>query len=195
MPKVSIEHKQRRREEILEGAQRAFAQHGYEGATVTRLEEATGLSRGAIFSYFENKEALFIGVVGRSSERLVEIWLERGFRALLEAIVHEDPEWLSVQVEAARRVRTDARFREQVTKLLAETESRRESRLDKEAKKKRPSRFERLHPVVREDIPIEVTLQFLSFVANGLAIARTTGDELPDLDLLNELVESGVGRR
>ena len=29
-----------------------------------------------------------------------------------------------------------------------------------------------------------MTVQFLSFVANGLAIARTTGDELPDLDLL-----------
>jgi TetR/AcrR family transcriptional regulator, transcriptional repressor of aconitase len=183
MPKVSLEHKQRRREEILEGAQRAFAQQGYEGATVARLEEETGLSRGAIFSYFENKEALFINVVGRSSARLVEIWLERGFRALLEAIVHEDPEWLSVQIEATRRVRTEQRFREQI------------ARLDKEAKKKRPSRFERLQPSVREDIPIEVTLQFLSFVANGLAIARTTGDELPDLDLLNELVESGVGRR
>ncbi len=183
MPKVSVEHKLRRREEILEGAQRAFARHGYEGATVARLEEETGLSRGAIFSYFQNKEALFISVVGRSSERLVEIWLERGFRALLEAIAHEDPEWLSVQIEATRRVRTEERFREQI------------ERLDAEAKSKRPSRFERLHPSVREDIPIDVTLQFLSFVANGLAIARTTGDDLPDLDLLNDLVESGVGRR
>ena len=183
MPKVSAEHKQRRREEILEGAQRAFARYGYEGATVARLEQEIGLSRGAIFSYFANKEALFISVAGRSSERLVEIWLERGFRALLEAILHEDPEWLSVQIEATRRVRTEERFREQLT------------RFDDETKKQRQSRFDRLQPSVRDDIPIEVTLQFLSFVANGLAIARTTGDELPDLDLLNTLVESGVGRR
>ena len=183
MPKVSSEHKRRRREEILEGAQRAFARHGYEGATVTRLEEETGLSRGAIFSYFENKAALFAGVFDRSSERLVEIWLERGFRALLEAIAHEDPEWLSVQLEATRRVRTDEHFREQVARLEEETKKRRQSRLD------------RLQGSVRDDLPIEVTLQFLSFVANGLAIARTTGDELPDLDLLNELVESGVGSR
>ena len=42
MPKVSAEHKQRRREEILEGAQRAFARHGYEGATVARLEVEWG---------------------------------------------------------------------------------------------------------------------------------------------------------
>ena len=183
MPKVSAEHKQRRREEILEGAQRAFARHGYEGATVARLEQETGLSRGAIFSYYENKAALFAGVFARSSERLVEIWLDRGFRALLEAIAHEDPEWLSVQLEATRRVRTDEQFRRQV------------DRLEEETKERRPARVARLQGSVREDLPIEVTLQFLSFVANGLAIARTTGDELPDLDLLNELVESGVGRR
>src|SRR3990170_8952193 len=94
MPKVSTEHKQRRREEILEGAQRVFARHGYEGATVARLEEEIGLSRGAIFNYFAGKEALFVAVFGESSSRLVEIWLERGFRALLDALVPEDPDWL-----------------------------------------------------------------------------------------------------
>ena len=107
MPKVSEEHKEARREQILAGAQRAFARHGYEGATVNRLEEETGLSRGAIFNYFENKQALFVALVRRSSDRFVEIWLEQGYRALLEAITHEDPAWLSVQFEAARRVRTD----------------------------------------------------------------------------------------
>ena len=110
MPKVTEEHKEARREQILVGAQRAFAQHGYEGATVARLEEETGLSRGAIFNYYENKEALFVALVRRSSDRFVEIWLEQGFRALLEAITNEDPDWLSVQVEAARRVRTDEQF-------------------------------------------------------------------------------------
>src|SRR5919106_6108900 len=141
MPKVSEEHKERRREEILAAAQRCFARYGYEGATVARLEEETGLSRGAIFNYFENKEALFVALVRRSSDRFVEIWLEQGYRALLEAVGHEDPEWLSVQVEAARRVRTDERFREQITRLLAETESTRESR------------YERLRGVTRGDVP------------------------------------------
>ena len=48
MPKVTQEHLDARRAEILDGARRAFAEHGYEGATVARLEEATGLSRGAL---------------------------------------------------------------------------------------------------------------------------------------------------
>jgi AcrR family transcriptional regulator len=183
VPKVSTEHKQRRREAILEGAQRAFARHGYEGATVARLEEETGLSRGAIFSYFENKDALFVAVVAESSDRLVEIWLERGFRALLDAIALEDPDWLSVQIEAARRIRTDTRFRSRVEQLERDVESL------------RADRYARLAGTVRDDLPLPAIAQFLSLLANGLAFARVTGDPLPDLDLLNQLVETGVGRR
>jgi AcrR family transcriptional regulator len=183
MPKVSNEHKQRRREEILAAAQRVFARQGYEGATVRRLEEETGLSRGAIFSYFENKDALFVAVVLESSDRLVGIWLDRGFRALLDAIANEDPDWLSVQFEAARRIRTDARFGELVAKLERDVTAQREDR------------FARLRPTVRDDIPIEAIAQFLSLLANGLAFARVTGDELPDLDALNRLVETGTAPR
>jgi AcrR family transcriptional regulator len=183
VPKVSEEHKQRRREEILEGAQRAFARHGYEGATVARLEEETGLSRGAIFNYFENKEALFVALVKRSSDRFVEVWLTQGFRALLDAIAHADTDWLSVLVEAIGRVRTDAGFREQVEKL------------DAEARAQRPDREERLRATVRDDVPVHVTAQYLSLVANGLAFARATEEPMPDLDLLVTLVETGVAPR
>jgi TetR/AcrR family transcriptional regulator, transcriptional repressor of aconitase len=183
MPKVSEEHKTRRREEILEAAQRVFARHGFEGATVARLEQETGLSRGAIFSYFENKDDLFIAVVARSSGRLTELWLDQGFRALLEEIAHEDPDWLAVQLEAARRVRTDPRVREMV------------ARLEERAAETRPERLERLRPSVRGDLPIFDVALFLSLVANGLAFLRVSGDPLPDLDVVAQLVESGVAPR
>ena len=180
---MTEEHKKARRDQILAGAQRAFARHGYEGATVARLEQETGLSRGAIFNYFASKDALFVGVVAQSSDRLVEIWLARGFRALIEAIATEDPDWLSVQLEAARRIRTDERFREQV------------ARLDRDVSAQREERYARLRETVRDDAPIEAVAQFLSLLANGLAFARVTGDELPDLDVLNQLVETGVAPR
>lgn len=183
MPKVSQEHKERRREQILAGAQRVFARHGFEGATVARLERETGLSRGAIFSYFDNKDALFVAVVAQSSDRLVEIWLERGFRALLEAILHEDVDWLSVQIEATRRIRTDEGFRKQVSELERDVAARRDER------------HERLREWVRTDVPVEGIAQFLSLIANGLAFLRVAGDPLPDLDALDELVQSGVAPR
>jgi TetR/AcrR family transcriptional regulator, transcriptional repressor of aconitase len=183
MPKVSEEHKERRREEILEAAQRVFARHGYEGATVARLEAETGLSRGAIFSYFPSKDALFVAVIGRSSGRLVELWLERGFRALLDEIANEDPAWLAVQFTAMQRSRTDERFRKGLTEL------------EREAASRRRERYERLRGTVRTDLPIEAITRFLSALANGLALARVSGDELGDLDTLFELAATGVAPR
>jgi len=183
MPKVTEEHKEARREQILAGAQRAFAQHGYEGATVARLEEETGLSRGAIFNYFESKEALFIALARRSSDRFVEIWLEHGYRALLDAIGHEDPAWLSVQAEATRRVRTDEKFREQL------------ARVEEDMQPEREARYARLRELARDDVPIEVIASFLGMLANGVAFARVTEDALPDLDQLMTLIETGVAPR
>ena len=184
MPKVSEEHKQRRHEQILEAAQRCFARYGYEGATVARLEEATGLSRGAIFNYFPDKESLFLAVAIRTSERMTSIWLEQGFRALLEAIVHVDADWLAVQLEATRRIRTEERFQ----RLVAEHEERFEAT--------RTDRLERLRAQgYRDDVPLDAIGVFLGLVANGLALRHTSGDPLPDLDAIAELVERGVGPR
>lgn len=184
MPKVSDAHKERRRAQILEGAQRAFARHGYEGTTVAILEEVTGLSRGAIFNYFPNKQAIFLELAIESNKRLTEIWLDQGFRALLEEIAHEDPDWLGVQLEAARRIHTDPTFQELVATAEAELREHRQDRLDRlEAQG------------VRDDLPLEATAVFLSLVANGLALRRTMGDPMPDLDALAELVEQGVAPR
>lgn len=185
MPKISDEQKEARRQEILVAAQQCFARHGYEGATVVRLEEATGLSRGAIFNYFGSKQALFVAVSLQSSDRFVEIWLEHGYRALLEAIAHEDADWLAVQVESARRVRTDPLFRDEIERAVAER------------KATKGERFERLRRQgsVRDDVPIELVVEFLALVANGLAFERVGGGDLPDLDGLVTLVETGVAPR
>jgi AcrR family transcriptional regulator len=184
MPKVTPEHKERRRREILEAARPCFARHGYEGATVARLEEATGLSRGAIFNYFPNKEAIFLELATESSERLAQVWLEQGFRALLDAVVAEDPDWLSVQLEALRRFRTDARFRRQVEEHEAALRERQGSRL---------GQLQALG--YRDDVPIEVVAMFMSAIANGLAMRLTTDEPMPDLDAFYELVETGVAPR
>jgi AcrR family transcriptional regulator len=182
VPKISEEQREARREEILAAARQCFARFGYEGATVVRLEEATGLSRGAIFNYFRNKEALFVAVTLQSSDRFVDIWFRQGYRALLEAIAHEDADWLAVQVESARRVRTDPLFREEIARAIEERQGTKEAR------------YERLRQLgwVRTDVPIEAVVSFLALVANGLAFERIGEDRLPDLDAVMTLVETGV---
>jgi AcrR family transcriptional regulator len=184
MPKISQERKEARREQILEGARRCFAVNGYEGATVARLEAEIGLSRGAIFNYFPNKEALFVETAVASSERLTDVWLEHGFRAALEAIAHEDADWLGAMLESLARLRTDERLRALVEAKEAEARSRREERLER--LREQP---------VRDDVAIESVAQLLSLVANGLALRRASGDPMPDLDELMHLVETGVAPR
>ncbi len=183
MPKVTEAHKELRREQILEGARRCFARHGYEGATVARLEDEIGLSRGAIFSYYASKDELFVEIALETSRRLTDIWLNEGFRAVLDAIADEDPDWLSVQFEATRRVRTDEGFRQLIEKR------------EEELKKTMDERLKRLRPHVRGDVPIVGCAMFLGLVANGLALRQSMGDPLPDLDVVAQLVDEGVAPR
>src|SRR5690349_21947667 len=110
MPKVTQEHLDARRREILDGARRAFAEHGYEGATVGKLEEATGRSRGAIFHYFENKNDLFVELAMETSTRFNDILIEEGLHEGFRAMAAESPEWLTVLIETEARLRHDADF-------------------------------------------------------------------------------------
>jgi len=54
--------------EILAAAQRVFARNGYRGSSVPMIIKESGLSAGAIYSYFDGKEVLFRAVVERTLE-------------------------------------------------------------------------------------------------------------------------------
>ena len=66
MPKVTDAHRAARRDEILDAAQRVFARKGYRGSSITAIIDESGLSAGAIYSYFEGKQELFHAVVERT---------------------------------------------------------------------------------------------------------------------------------
>src|SRR6266571_6855556 len=111
MPRVSQSHVESRRGQILEGARRAFARHGYEGATVVRLEEEIGLSRGAIFNYYPNKWEIFHALAQDDQQRAAELWLEHGFAAVLRWVVEQSPAWIGVYLEIHRVLRTNPELR------------------------------------------------------------------------------------
>lgn len=61
-----IEQVADRREQILIAALRVFADRGYEAATIKRIARAAGLrSPALLYWYFDDKEALFAGVLRR----------------------------------------------------------------------------------------------------------------------------------
>ena len=110
MPKVPEEQLAARRAEILGAARRAFARHGYEGATVKVLEAETGLSRGAIFHHFKDKEALFLALAEEDAARTAEVVAEHGLVQVMRDLREKDAGWLGVQLEVRRKLRTDPDF-------------------------------------------------------------------------------------
>ena len=183
MPKISETRRTERREQILGGARRCFAENGYEGATVVKLEEEIGLSRGAIFNYFPSKEDLFVELAVRDSARMSEIWLNEGLDAVVREVVELDPAWLSVYLELFRRIRTDPDFRE---------------RIESRQKAVAPANRERIEEAqrggeFRDDIGSKEIGTFVNLVLNGLALMRAGGEELPSTDLVLGLLRDAIG--
>ncbi|NIP78742.1 MAG: TetR family transcriptional regulator, partial [Gemmatimonadetes bacterium] len=61
-----------RREAILAAAGDEFAAHGYSRASLNRIIEAAGISKGSLYYYFDDKADLFASVVMETVERVVE---------------------------------------------------------------------------------------------------------------------------
>lgn len=78
MPKVSQDHRERRRREILDAALKCFARHGYHQTTMDAIVAESGLSKGAIYQYFEGKEDVFRALRRLQLEELRQR-LERAF--------------------------------------------------------------------------------------------------------------------
>ena len=184
MPKRSEEHLQARREQILKGARRAFAQHGYEGATVARLEKETGLSRGAIFNYYPSKLDLFVALATEDEARMLNIWMEQGFEAALREIAEESPDWLGVYLENGRRLRTDKEFRKRWTSRNPDLEHRTHDWLAN-----LQARGE-----IRDDMPLEQVGSFFGLVVDGVALHASMGFPV-DVEPVLALVRDAISPR
>src|SRR5580692_1115506 len=74
------------RERLLAAAERVLVGHGYGGASIDLITAEAGYSKGAIYSNFESKEAVFL--------ELLRVYMERDM-AELERIVSLPPHQLS----------------------------------------------------------------------------------------------------
>jgi AcrR family transcriptional regulator len=184
VPKVTQEHVDARRAEILDGARRAFAEHGYEGATVVKLEEATGLSRGAIFHYFENKNDLFVELAMEMNTRFGDILLEEGLEAAFRALTAQSPEWLAVLIETESRMRHDEDFVRRFEAKAADTSPRIQEWFQRQ----------QAEGTLRDDIEWLELARFTTSVLNGLALRIAGGDPF-DIDAMLRLLDDAIAPR
>ena len=182
MPKVSAERLEATRRRVLDGARQAFAAHGYEGATVRVLEEATGLSRGAIFHHFPDKDALFLALAQEDAEEVAAVVDEAGLVEAMRHLKDKDAGWLGVQLEVSRRLRTDPDFRAGWERHLRGIARATQARLARQ----------RDAGVVRPDVPVETLAAYLALVYDGLVAHLATGMPVAHLDGVLDLDEQTV---
>jgi AcrR family transcriptional regulator len=176
---VSQDHLDARRAEILEGARRAFARYGYEGATITRLEAEIGLSRGAIFHYFDSKLDLFVELAVEDSLRYESLLTEEGVDAALRAIAAADRDWLTVLIETEVRLWHDSEFVHRMRSRQQE-----DTMLEGLAAAQAEGRL-------RTDLELIDLATFVGAVFNGLAIRVAGGDPI-DIDSFVRLVSDAL---
>jgi TetR/AcrR family transcriptional regulator, transcriptional repressor for nem operon len=82
----------RTKEQLVESAAALFNQHGYHGATISDVMQATGLKKGGIYRHFASKEELHLAAFTFAADKMQErfgvaLAGKVGARAQVEAII------------------------------------------------------------------------------------------------------------
>jgi AcrR family transcriptional regulator len=92
VPRVSVQHEQEVRERIVRAATRVFSERGFHRATMQDIVRASGLSVGAIYTYFKSKDELILAGCDMITDQEMSELARRlapiaGFRDRLSAAV------------------------------------------------------------------------------------------------------------
>lgn len=167
VPRVTDDHLAARRRQILDGARRCFAEYGYENATVRRLEQTIGLSRGAIFHHFRDKDTLFFELAREDAERMADVAAREGLiQVMRELLAAPDQfDWLATRLEIARKLRNDPAFSRGWAERSAELSAATSERLRRQKQAGR----------LRDDVPGDVLRSYLELVLDGLVARLASG--------------------
>lgn len=91
------ERRQETRERLLQAAARAFARRGYSNCTVADISREAGMSQGALYVHFRDKEELFLTMIARehgqgadkAREALAKAPYLQGIFSILESCIRD----------------------------------------------------------------------------------------------------------
>jgi TetR/AcrR family transcriptional regulator, repressor for uid operon len=125
MPKLKPDTQRARREHILEAAEQCFARAGFHRTTMQDICKEAAVSPGALYVYFDSKEALIAGIAERDraefAERLATLSDAPDFLQALETLGEhyfvEEPAYrrrmcIEIGLESTRNPRVGEIFQE-----------------------------------------------------------------------------------
>lgn len=167
MPKLKPETQSARREHILDAAESCFAQAGFHRTTMQDICKAAGISPGALYVYFQNKEALIAGLSERDrvefAEQFSKLAQSPDFLASLSALAehyfaperaHKSRIGAEIGLEAARNSRVAEIF----------------SRFDSEISERFEKLFQRLEDegCIAPRLDIRALVKAVMIIADGV---------------------------
>jgi AcrR family transcriptional regulator len=157
-----------RRERLLDAAARLFARWGFAKTSVAEIAREAGISKGAVYLEFPDKEAVLQAVIHREIARYAEDWLQRfaqdpgewSFARMFQhsiAAVHANP---FVKALLTRDQRVLGRVLQRDTDFVAQMIAM------------RTELFSRLQDAgaVRADMPAPVLAYLMSAIGYGLTV-------------------------
>ena len=141
MPKGSTKRRLKTTAALLDAAYEVFAERGFHGSSIGEICERAGLTTGAFYSNYASKDALFLALFDRHSQRLVQRFCEfvsdaldaedplSALLGLLAELNDYDPKWYLISTEytlhairnplaAKVLAEHDKHLRDEVTQLL-----------------------------------------------------------------------------
>ena len=113
-----------RRAEILDAAQRCFAQRGFHQTSMQEICGEAGMSAGNLYRYFPSKEAIIAGIAERDRAEVAQDFahadLSQGLFAVLEGLAHYYFSVRSIeQVKLCTEVMSEARRNPEIARISA----------------------------------------------------------------------------
>jgi AcrR family transcriptional regulator len=71
MPRVTQQHRDERREQILAAGRRCFLRDGFHGTSMQDLFAEAGLSSGAVYGYFASKDEVIVAIAEENMQEVV----------------------------------------------------------------------------------------------------------------------------
>ena len=197
MPKISPAQEQQRREQILAAATVCFARQGYHATSMDDVVRQSGLSVGAIYTYFASKEELFLALSDRRAEQtlsyLNELFRKPGpmpdksreavdyfFRMLSDELLPLARVTVEFMAEAAKSERIQQRqqqrcesIRQFLHWLLSDAQARGE---------------------VRSDVDIDASVELMMALNEGILLLSVAGLRKVDLEALKPAYVSLLDR-
>lgn len=129
VPVRAVDRQVAKQKRIVQLAMEHFAASGYDGARIEAIARDSGVSKGAIFGYFNNKAGLFLAAYQTASRSLSRYLdapgevLAEGFFATVTYWIEHTPhlireDWVPYRVTLLGNYCTDLHLRRQITQWM-----------------------------------------------------------------------------